>query len=391
MMGAVSIQRRPLPIIAVVVVVLAVALGAIAWVVGRGGDAVEPELFDATQPGDLVSVEPWSEVHAGTAEIWKIRYLTTDRSGRSREASALVSVPPDVAAGAPLIGYAHGTTGIARACAPSDRGTPQVTDGGAVASALAQGWVVVAPDYSGLGSEGPHGYLVGVEAAHDLLDALRAARRMRQVEVGSSNVVWGQSQGGHAALWAGVEAPRYAPDLELAAVAAVAPPADLGAVMAANAGTPGISRLHAYLLDSWRRAYPESGLSEQLDDDRRGLLETVGQTCGDQPPTAAEQELTMPVLPPAGPDTVFGELLAKNSVRGLIAAPVLVVQGDADLVVPVATQRDWVARQCASGQRLQFEVHPGADHLAIAALSDPRVVAWVRERLGGARAPSDCP
>ena len=40
-------------------------------------------------------------------------------------------------------------------------------------------------------------------------------------------MVWGHSQGGHAALWTGIVAPTYASDVPIAGVAAAAPASDL--------------------------------------------------------------------------------------------------------------------------------------------------------------------
>ncbi|MFS3129266.1 lipase family protein [Nocardioides sp. Bht2] len=376
-------RRRRGQILAIsVVTVMAVAIGLIAWIVLRDDKASERQ-FAAVRAGDLVSMQPWSEVHVGNAEIWKIRYLTSDRSEKVRTATALVSVPRKVKAGAPLVAYAHGTTGIARRCAPSERGTPMPTDGGAVQSALDQGWVVVAPDYSGLGSAGDHGYLVGKEAAHDLLDALRAARKMPDLELGEENFVWGQSQGGHAALWAGVEAARYAPELPIVGVAAVAPPTDLAAMMAANVTTPGITRLHAYVLASWRKVYPGSGVWAEVDPAKRPLVNRIGALCGFDPVGADEAALQLPVFPDTAPGTPMGRLLRINSPTGRIKAPVLISQGGMDQVVPMAQQKAWVAQRCAEGQKIDLREHPALDHLGIAYTSDAEIVAWIKGRLAG--------
>jgi hypothetical protein len=45
-------------------------------------------------------------------------------------------------------------------------------------------------------------------------------------------VVSGHSQGGHAALWAGIVGPRYAPDVEIVGIAAVVPAANMANIPA---------------------------------------------------------------------------------------------------------------------------------------------------------------
>src|SRR5205807_415717 len=65
-----------------------------------------------------------------------------------------------------IVAWAHGTAGIADKCAPSifsnlypDPAYNNYAD--TVASYLTQGWTVTATDYPGLGTPGPHPYLIG--------------------------------------------------------------------------------------------------------------------------------------------------------------------------------------------------------------------------------------
>lgn len=92
---------------------------------------------------------------------------------------------------------------------------------------LARGWIVVATDYAGLGTPGPSLYLVGQAEARDVVNAVRAVRAVPGADAGSAFAVWGHSQGGHSALWSGALAPELAPELDLVAVAAAAPAAEL--------------------------------------------------------------------------------------------------------------------------------------------------------------------
>ncbi len=130
--------------------------------------------------------------------------------------------------------------GVAENCGLSDK--PGLYDQIAGLSALlAAGYVVVAPDYQGLGSPGPHPFLVGAAAAHSVIDAARAARAMPQAHAGRRYAVFGESLGGYSALWAGAEAAAYAPELQLVGVAAAAPPTDIKANLTGgtNAAVPG--------------------------------------------------------------------------------------------------------------------------------------------------------
>src|SRR6202008_2870433 len=127
--------------------------------------------------------------------------------------------------GRSIIAWAHPTSGIVPRCAPSlarvlfrsIQGLPEM---------LARGYIVTATDYPGLGTAGPHPYLVGISEGRAVLDSVRAARSIGGTSTLSTFSVWGHSQGGQAALFTGILAESYAPELHLVGVAAAAPATD---------------------------------------------------------------------------------------------------------------------------------------------------------------------
>src|SRR5699024_338597 len=140
---------------------------------------------------------------------------TRDGEGTPAVASAVVYAP-DGATAAPGIAWAHGTTGQAPGCAPSlmsmESGAMLVLE-----EILAAGWAVVATDYTGLGTPGPHPYLGGEGEGRSVIDSVRAAAGT-DLAVSDQTVVWGHSQGGHAALWAAGMWGAYAPEIPLLGV-----------------------------------------------------------------------------------------------------------------------------------------------------------------------------
>jgi fermentation-respiration switch protein FrsA (DUF1100 family) len=66
-----------------------------------------------------------------------------------------------------------------------------------------------------------------------------------------------------------------------------------------------------------------------------------------------------------------------------IAAPLLVVQGLADPVVPPAATNEYVDQRCAAGQRLEYWTFAGLDHGTTVqpgtSLTDP-LIAWTAAR-----------
>ena len=129
-------------------------------------------------PGALLRHESFERGLPEHARADRILYTTTGLDGAIRVASALViqqTAPP--VAPRPVLLWAHGATGIAQRCAPSLLDEP--LGGGAMPAqqeAIDAGWVVVAPDYIGLGTIGPHPFLVGQADARSALDAVRAVR-----------------------------------------------------------------------------------------------------------------------------------------------------------------------------------------------------------------------
>lgn len=394
MMFPVTPTRRPLSLVLGIGLVAALVFGLVACTGDSKLKTPDPDAQKfpgAAEPGDLVSIETWQGTQVDGLDIWRIVYLTEDRHDQTREASALVSARTDRGdAALPTLAFAHGTTGVAESCAPSARPQPITTDGGALNVIAQEGMVLVAPDYAGLGTSGPHGFLVGEEAAYDVLNALRAVRQVPTVNVNRRAVVWGQSQGGHAALWAGMRASDYAPDVKLLGVAATAPPTDMISILEQTDDSGVLRRFHSYVLASWRKTYPESGLWEEVAPANREPVVKIGELCGNEDLDGLPSQLEAPVLPSLAKGSAFRRLVDQNVPNGDIDVPVLIAQGSDDAIVPAAAQRDWVATRCAAGQELNYIEYPGADHLSVAMAMVPDLISWTVGRLEGHRAPSTC-
>lgn len=208
----------------------------------------------AQRAGSLLSAEPMTGAPDG-ARAWRIRYASTSDAGATQPVTGVVVVPAGAPprGGRPVIAWAHGSWGVAATCAITGdawfRSTP------ALGEMLARGYAVVATDYAGLGTPQPHPYLIGRSAAHSVLDAVRAARLIEGAGTGARFVPWGESQGGHASLWAGLSARVYAPELRLVGVAAAAPPTDLIENLTGGSDPSIRAFLTAYTADSWSRHF----------------------------------------------------------------------------------------------------------------------------------------
>ncbi|EOD4265258.1 alpha/beta fold hydrolase [Acinetobacter baumannii] len=186
----------------------------------------------------VVKVEAYTSTNLGSvaAESSILTYKMLGQSGQEVQATSLVFTPntPPPVGGWPIVVWAHGTTGVADVCAPSKAALADSTKD-LISKLLAAGYVVVAPDYEGLGTPGIHPFLNVKSEAFSITDAVVATRNylsQRNLLTSKKWVNVGHSQGGHAALGAAQYASRA--QLEYKGTVAVAPASNLGFILIAG-------------------------------------------------------------------------------------------------------------------------------------------------------------
>ncbi len=385
---------------------LAAALALVSLVLHAGTpvpDAFyEPPAMLPAEPGMLLRSEPYDspEIPAG-ANAWRILYTTTRDEGVPALGSGLVIAPAaDGAAPTPrrVVAWAHGTTGFANGCAPSI--LPDGLAAGAMTvqdQVVERGWTMVATDYVGLGTEGAHPYLIGQGEARSVLDAIRAAGQLKEAAVAAGTVVWGHSQGGHAALWTGVLAPSYAPELRIEGVAALAPASDLPGLIDSLGTVTGGELFASYVLAGYTAAYPDVRAGDVVRPGARILAEEMGSRCLSERATLVSLLTALTLdknIWSGNPDTgAFGSRLRENVPAGPIAAPLLVAQGAADTLVEPAVQAAYVRGRCEAGQPVDYRTYPGRGHVQLVEPDSPAVpdlLSWTAARFEGAPARSNC-
>ncbi|WP_249791488.1 alpha/beta fold hydrolase [Bradyrhizobium sp. SRL28] len=209
----------------------------------------------AGPPGSLIRSEPMVFAPAG-AQAYRVIHRSVGMQGEPIAVSGVIVVPPGPApaGGRPIVAWAHPTTGVVPHCAPS-LAIFVFQQMAGLRQLIEQGAVVAATDYPGLGTPGPHPYLVGDSEARAVIDSVRAARNLPGVGDGNSFAVWGHSQGGQASLYTGLIAKTYAPELRLVGVAAAAPATALVTLMGDDFKSSGGKNLTAMTLWSWSRVY----------------------------------------------------------------------------------------------------------------------------------------
>jgi uncharacterized membrane protein HdeD (DUF308 family)/acetyl esterase/lipase len=393
---------------AVLLVLVAVGTLAVSHQFRQGVPVVDgfydPPASVPGQPGQLLRSEPYTGNLPEGMTAYRLLYTTTSDAGVPALASAVVAVPTaPTGRPVPLIAWAHGTNGVARACAPSLG--PDAIPARTVTPFTAlvrNGWGVVATDYTGEGTRGPYPYLIGQGEGRSVLDSVRAAHQVPGLGLSAQTVVWGHSQGGHAALWAGQLAPTYAPELTLDGVAAIAPASDppaLAEAVAKNPGDLGASLGISFVVTAYSRTYPDISLDATVTPAARPFVKEAAARCTFDPSTlvtvltgaALGYDPMLTVDPATG---VFARRLAQNVPHGPFTAPLFLGQGTADEVVDPAINRAYVAGLCAAGQALRFTGYPGRTHMGVLLADSPLpadLEQWTLDRFAGRAPTSTCP
>jgi alpha-beta hydrolase superfamily lysophospholipase len=260
------------------------------------------------------------------------------------------------------------------------------------------GYIVAATDYPGLGTEGPHPYLVGDSEARAVIDAVRAARQVPNAQAGDRYTVWGHSQGGQAALFTGALAASYAPELHLLGVASASPPTDLRTLLSDDADTDGGRNVTAMTLWSWQRVYG-APIDKVVEPAAMPAVDALSNECIESVADMVERHYSQRPLEKqflAVPDVTdidpWKSLLAQNEAGTLPTdIPVLITQGSADQLVLPKVTRAYVQRLCSNGSRVTYVELPGVRHGFVGSDSALQAVDWMSDRFAGKPAPSTCP
>jgi pimeloyl-ACP methyl ester carboxylesterase len=344
----------------------------------------------AGHPGEVIKTEPVDNAKLRGA-LTRVMYHSRSLQDRDIAVTGLIAVPraPPPAGGYPVISWAHGTTGLADKCAPS----LSPDDYADLANNLLDaGYVVVGTDYEGLGTPGRHPYIVGESEARGTLDMVRAARNLPEAHASDRYLVWGHSQGGHAAMYALHIADAWAPELHLVGVVAGAPPSQLSLLYAALQSSP----FKHYLLmvgAGFNAAYGDEAapLDAVLTQAGIDALPAVDEACAGDVATATASLSTSSVT--KGEPTTIPEWakLLKDNDPGQFTAPanepLLIIQGGSDELLPALLSQVLFDQLCKLGQVVQRWVYPGQSHAGVVAPSFGDMLTWIGNRFAGGPVP----
>ena len=360
---------------------------------------VSSEEVRRARPGDVLRVLPLSGGAPNGAKAYRMLYRSTGAKGEPVLVSGAIFFsdrPVVEGAERPVVAWAHPTTGVSSSCSPTLR-TDFFNKIPGIEEMLREGYVVVATDYVGLGTRGPHPYLVGDSQARAVLDSVRAARRLSHARASSRFIAWGHSQGGHAALFTGELAPTYAPELELVGVAAAAPATNLAELFRDDVGSVWGNTLTAMALFSWSKVY-KLNADDLIHDDARSAFRRVANDCleslgdvlrilQDEKPLETRFLKRDPTEIP-----VWRSIMDENSPgRRRIAAPIFIAQGLRDKIVPHAVTRQFALQSCQRGTRVTYMEMTSIAHMNAATHSARRTINWMKYRFTNKNVGDSCP
>jgi acetyl esterase/lipase len=347
--------------------------------------------------GSLIRKEPRVGAPAG-ATAYKVLYRSTKPDGTPIAVSGIVIVPAGQApaGGWPIVAWAHPTTGVVSHCAPSLALFVFQQIAGS-RRLLENGYAIAATDYPGLGTPGPHPYLVGDSEAHAVIDSVRAARSFPGLENSTRYTVWGHSQGGQAALFTGMIAKAYAPELQLVGVAAAAPATDLAALMTDDLNTAGGRNLTAMTMWSWARVF-NAPINEVVEPAAMATVNALANECIEGAfDLYVREKMSAPLatafLSVKNPATIepWKSLLAQNTAGDLPPdIPLFLSQGLSDGLVRPAVTQAYKVRLCKAGSKVKMLLMPGVSHGFIGYDSADAAADWMADRFQGYTPPSDC-
>jgi Secretory lipase len=348
-------------------------------------------------PGWLLRALIWSQGLAAAVptqygvSLYRVEYWTTAPDGRLARASGLVAFPRALALRG-VVSFQHGTA-TERTAAPS---TPDPNNGVVAAAVFAgHGYLLVAPDYLGLGtSMEPHPYYHADCSANAVVDLLRASREL----VAAAGFAWpdalflaGFSQGGHATLAAQRALETHPSDgLRVRASASLAGPFDLAGIgfPLALAGRSRFASLYiAWIANSYARIYGmplDSVIREPYGSQLPLLFDGTqdGDAVVASLPAQPRDMLAPEFLADydAGRETWFLARLAENSLLDWTPrAPLRLYFGEADVDVAPEEARAAATLFRARGADVRAISVGAVDHEGSVLVAVPQLRAWFDE------------
>lgn len=348
----------------------------------------DPPALGERAPGTLIRSEPFDGYSLPPgAHAVRILYVSRALGGALNAVSGVVLIPAGSPprGGWPVIAWAHGTSGVARMCAPSLMKDIEYGSEGLMPM-VAAGFAVVATDYAGLGTPGHHPYDNKIPQANDVVYSVVAARAAVP-SLGRRWVAIGHSQGG-VAVWGVAELEAKLRDPGYRGAISVAGDMDYESFEAHDARDfATITNMYwPFTAFGVKASYPSFDVARMLSPAMLARYQDVTtKGCWYYAYAAAAETGHQAAVRPGWDESP--ELARYNrdsrSADKPIRGPLLVLAGDDDRSVNFANIKSGVARACHHHLPIEFVHRPGLDHDPLMEKTIGLQLNWVRARLEG--------
>jgi len=325
------------------------------------------------------------------------------------QATALVFTPKGTppAKGWPIVAWAHGTTGVADQCAPSrNELNPDIKD--MIAGFLQAGYIVVAPDYEGLGEPSGtelHPFLNLKSEAYSITDAVVAAKDYLGSEASNQWMAVGHSQGGQAALGAAQYAAR-ASQMTYKGTVALAPASNFSLILAGGEAQAGqetnlnkkietlasLDTFTALIVAGLRNPNPNLQYSQVFQNPTDDIAKNAESDCyevlggkfGNEMGIYLNDKKTLEGYPRTQANfmtiPVVKTFLEKDSqpLQVKVTTPVIIYQGGADKTVPKAATDVLVRSANQKQTSLGYITNNSWDHGSVYTSNIPNIIEDVK-------------
>ena len=339
----------------------------------------------------------WARKASGVVALQDARYtklvLYSSRTpqGAKDAISGSISVPKGKPpkGGWPVITWAHGTTGVADACAPSrdtqgdPAGTGETYINGDLNAWLQAGYAVLRTDYEGLGTPGKHPYLVGTSEGRSVLDIVQAARQA-DPNISKRYLIAGHSQGGQSALFAAGLASSWQPKLKLRGTVAFAPASHILEQTSLLAVAPNsLTALATLIVDGASTQSSAINVNQILSDEALPFYPLLQSQCLSRLGQADELGGVSPShLLRSGADlSAINPVLAAMNPAVKTAAPILIPQGEADTTVFPPFTSKLKDELLGLGDQVTYKTYPGTDHVGVVTAGEADALAFFQAQL----------
>jgi hypothetical protein len=345
--------------------------------------------------GELVWYRPASiNMGAGApaTQAWNVLYRSTDAVGAINLVTGTVIVPGTAWTGSgtrPVVSYAVGTHGLAQGCAPSmqlARGSDY--ENANIAAAVRAGYAVLVSDNPGYTTGDTPTYLAGKAQGQAVLDIIQAATQVPGSGITSSSrtAIWGYSQGGQTASWAGELKDSYAPSLNLVGIAAGGTPADFirtGNYLDGSTGASFLLQAVVGLGTQYPAQIPvyslanANGLNAINKAKSQCVFDSLFEYMNHSISEYTVGNKTLPQLLTI--QSVNATLLAQNLGNGKISVPLYQYHGTADEFIPIDQHVALKKKYCSKFSNVTFGVFP-SEHIVTQFQAAPQVLSWLGDR-----------